>query len=73
MVATLSKLGITEYNVDKENLIKTFKRSVTWDPWRRGGGATAPSSVTGSLRRIQEKNESTNCTVLSRRKICAHC
>ena len=56
--------------MDKENLIKTFKRSVTGDPWR---GGTAPSSVTGSLRRIQEENESANCTVLSGRKICAHC
>ena len=38
-----------------------------------GQGGKAPYPVTGSLRSFQEKNESANYIVLSRRKICAHC
>ena len=77
MVATSTKLRITENNADQQNLAKTFKRPVIGDPWGMGGregcGGKAPFPVTGSLRRFQGENESVNCTVLSGRKKCAHC
>ena len=79
MVATSTKLRITENNADQQNLAKTFKRPVIGDPWgkeeggREGCGGKAPFPVTGSLRRFQGENESVNCTVLSGRKKCAHC
>ena len=79
MVATSTKLRITENNADQQNLAKTFKRPVIGDPWGKGGagregcGGKAPFPVTGSLRRFQGENESVNCTVLSGRKNCAHC
>ena len=80
MVATSTKLRITENNADQQNLAKTCKRPVIGDPWgkeggggREGCGGKAPFPVTGSLRRFQGENESVNCTVLSGRKKCAHC
>ena len=38
MVATSTKLRITENNADQQNLAKTFKRPVIGDPWSKGGG-----------------------------------
>ena len=38
MVATSTKLRITENNADQQNLAKTFKRPVIGDPWGKGGG-----------------------------------
>ena len=38
MVATSTKLRITENNADQQNLAKTFKRPVIGDPGGKEGG-----------------------------------